>query len=65
PFKVVNHNSFDANLDAMGLFGNGAWFDNASDINGAQFFQVRASFVSNAETGLSPVLSTFAMGWRE
>ncbi len=65
PFLVVEHNSADANQPADGLIGGGDWFTNASQINGAQFYQVRATFVSNPDTNQSPVLSTFAMGWQD
>ncbi|MEZ5974856.1 MAG: hypothetical protein R3E96_08425 [Planctomycetota bacterium] len=65
PFKMVNHDAFRANQPAEGLVGAGAWFDDVSAINGSQYWQVRASFLSNAKTGQSPVLSTFAMGWKE
>ncbi|MDF1837688.1 MAG: hypothetical protein P1V35_07465, partial [Planctomycetota bacterium] len=65
PFEVVHHNAIDANVDGLGILGGGRWFDNASQINGSKFFQVRASFTSNAQTGQSPVLKTFAMGWKD
>ena len=64
PFMVVRHNSTDANLDVLGLLGGGRWFDSTTSINGSKLFQVRATFTSNAQTGQSPVLSTFAMGWK-
>jgi hypothetical protein len=33
------------------------WLANASQLTGARFFQVRVSFISNATTNLSPILS--------
>ncbi|MCP5020861.1 MAG: hypothetical protein GY930_03705 [bacterium] len=63
PYQVVNHNATAANVDGLGILGAGRWFDNAGQINGSKFFQVRATFTSNAQTGQSPILSTFALGW--
>lgn len=42
------------------FLGNNTWKSSIALINGARYFQFRASFVSNAETGLSPVLSAAA-----
>ncbi|MCA9002714.1 MAG: hypothetical protein KDB61_12380, partial [Planctomycetes bacterium] len=56
PFRVLHHNATDANLDVAGVVGGGRWFDSASQINGSKFFQVRATFTSNAQTGQSPIL---------
>ncbi|MCE9593355.1 MAG: Ig-like domain-containing protein [Planctomycetes bacterium] len=40
--------------------GDNSWKPNLSDVNGAKFFQFRASFISNAATGLYPELSAIA-----
>jgi hypothetical protein len=73
PWLVVTHDATtldpvgnltpNVNVDGLGILGGGRWFDSASQINGSKFFQVRATFTSNAQTGQSPILSTFAMGW--
>ena len=65
PYQVVEHNAADANLPGDGPIGGGNWFEDVSQINGAQFYQVRATFLSNADSSQSPVLSTFAMGWQD
>lgn len=40
---------------------NEEWTDNLQDLDGAEYLQVRITFVSNAMTGLSPELSTLAI----
>ena len=47
------------------LNGDNTWKSSAAALDGASFYQVRITFTSNAETGLSPMLSAFGMNWRQ
>lgn len=40
-----------------------AWHEDMSGINNANYYQMRVSFVSNTQTGLSPSLSALALTW--
>lgn len=62
------HNPGLANQGIVGMNGgNGlpdeAWTSDIAQINGARFYQVRLSFRSNIQTGLSPRLSALAVAW--
>ncbi len=60
----VNHDAAGANLGISFLAATGnAWQEDVEAINGANFYQVRVSFISNPQTGLVPTLSSFAMSW--
>lgn len=39
------------------------WKEEIADIQGAQFIQIRMTFISNAETLLTPVLSSFGLAY--
>ncbi len=41
-----------------------AWRSTASGVNGARFVQLRVSFLSNPQSGLSPTLSSLAIAFR-
>ena len=43
----------------------GVWSSNMSSINGSEFFQTRISFVSNAQTNLTPTLSALGFAYRQ
>lgn len=67
-----NHNQFDrctglnqVNIPVSFLNLDDSWFEDTSEIDGAGYYQVRLTFTSNSETGLSPELSTFAMSWSD
>ena len=45
--------------------GNNRWSSNIDSIDGAQFLQLRISFLSNIETGLSPELSAIGIAYSE
>jgi hypothetical protein len=53
------------NLPVTFLNSDNTWKDLASEIDGATYYQVRVNFTSNAETGLSPMLSAFGMTYRQ
>ncbi|MDF1837808.1 MAG: hypothetical protein P1V35_08070, partial [Planctomycetota bacterium] len=62
------HNSGLSNQGIVGLDGgsglpNEQWTDDIAEINGARFYQVRVSFVSNISTAQSPRLSALAVAW--
>jgi hypothetical protein len=68
----INHNETDiltgaqqVNLPVGFLNGDDSWFDDVTAIDGAQYYQVRVTFISNTDTGLSPVLSAFALTWTD
>jgi hypothetical protein len=39
------------------------WFDDPAEVDGSAYYQARLTFTANAETGLTPELSAFAMTW--
>jgi hypothetical protein len=41
-----------------------SWKSSLADLQGARFFQVRISFISNTQTGLSPELSALGFAYR-
>ena len=41
-----------------------AWHSSITELNTAKFFQVRVTFVSNTETGLTPTLSALGFAFR-
>jgi hypothetical protein len=45
--------------------GDPGWKDSISDIDGAQFFQLRITFISNASTDRTPWLSTLGFAYGE
>jgi hypothetical protein len=45
------------------LNGDSSWKNNIAEINSAQFFQVRMTFISNAATNQTPWLSTLAFAY--
>jgi hypothetical protein len=47
------------------LNGDSGWKQNISDIDGAQFFQLRMTFISNAATDMTPWLSTLGFAYGE
>lgn len=46
------------------LGADSRWKTALSEVNGAKYFQVRISFLSNAETGLSPAISALGFAFR-
>ena len=47
------------------LNGDSSWKNSIAEINSAQFFQVRMTFISNAATNQTPWLSTLAFAYGE
>jgi hypothetical protein len=47
------------------LNNDSTWKNSLSAINGARLFQVRLSFISNAETLLTPTLSALGFAYTE
>jgi len=45
--------------------GNSSWVRDIDDIDGAQYLQMRVTFVNNIETGLNPELSAIAIPYAE
>jgi hypothetical protein len=45
------------------LNGDSSWKNSIAEINSAQFFQVRMTFISNAATNQTPWLSTLAFAY--
>ena len=54
-----------AGADPIFLNGDNTWKNNITQINGARFFQVRITFLSNPETNLSPELSAIGFTYRK
>ena len=65
-----NANVLDVYGDGTGVTfhsssAGGVWLSEMSSINNAELFQARITFVSNAETGLSPTLSALGFAYRQ
>ena len=45
--------------------GSDSWKDDVSQINGSSYYQVRLTFISNAESGISPYLSAIGLTWQQ
>jgi hypothetical protein len=43
--------------------GDATWKSSMTALSGSRFFQWRASFINNAETGLAPVLSALGFAY--
>lgn len=54
-----------ANTSIGFLDNDDSWFDDISDIDNSQFYQVRLTFISNAESGLSPEVSALGVLWEQ
>jgi hypothetical protein len=48
----------------IGFQGGNAWRSEISEINGARWFQVRASFTVDAATGQQPEIAALGIAWR-
>ena len=58
--------AFGDDLDTVVTFlGGTTWRSSISQIDGARFFQMRFTFVSNTETGLSPTLSALGVSLQQ
>jgi hypothetical protein len=66
-YPGIQHNNDPLQLNTQVAFYNSdtSWFDDPSSIDGASYYQIRLSFMSNTETGLSPELSAFALTWSQ
>ncbi len=61
-----NHNrGTELNSGISFSTGEDSWHSNINDIIGAQYYQVRITWTSNAVTGLSPELTAFALTWTQ
>jgi hypothetical protein len=47
----------------MQMVGGGTWFQGIEAIEGAPYYQVRVTFIGNAESGLFSELSALAIAW--
>ena len=61
----IDHNPDTMNLDISFLNNDPRWFDDITNIDGAQYYQARVTFVSNTVSGQNPILSAFAMTWTD
>ena len=66
-YPAIQHNNDPLQLNTQIAFFNSdaGWFDDPSSIDGSSYYQVRLSFTSNTQTGLSPELSAFALTWSQ
>jgi len=58
-----NHNSGNDNTTVSFDPNTDVWFDDINSIEDAQFYQVRITWTSNPQTGLSPELTAFGLTW--
>jgi len=62
----ITHNpGSEFNSGIVFLNGDQRWFDDASAIDGATYYQIRLTFISNGMTGLVPEVSAVALTWTE
>ena len=47
------------------FLGDDAWHDDISDLDGARYYQVRITFLSNIETAETPALSALGVAWSQ
>ena len=61
------NSSQDTNVEnpGIGFYNGNNWSETVSEINGANYYQVRATFTANPITGLTPELSAVAVSWQE
>ena len=66
-YPAIQHNDDPSQLNTQIAFLNSdtSWFDDPSFIDGASYYQVRLTFTSNTQTGLTPELSAFALTWSQ
>ena len=64
PPACTTPTTVQANIQVQFHDGVATWTEDIDDLDGAEFVQVRVTFVSNAATGLSPVLDTLALPFR-
>jgi len=67
-YPAIQHNDDPLQLNTqIGFFNNQdrSWYDDPSFIDGSSYYQVRLTFTSNTQTGLSPELSAFALTWSQ
>ena len=57
--------SENANVGIGFLDNDSRWFDDVASIDTSQFYQVRLTFISNTESGLSPELSALGVLWEQ
>lgn len=62
PWQLHDAASANNQIGFLPSAGN-TWHEDVSEINNANYYQVRVSFVSNTQTGLSPSLSALALTW--
>jgi hypothetical protein len=62
----ITHNpGNEFNTQIAFLDGDQGWFDDASAIDGATYYQIRLTFIANGSTGLVPEVSAVALTWTE
>ncbi len=59
----VNHDAAGQNPGIQFLGSSDEWRNDAASIDGARYYQVRLSFIGNAETGFAPDVAALAITW--
>ncbi|MFT5152787.1 MAG: hypothetical protein ACI841_002786, partial [Planctomycetota bacterium] len=54
-----------SNPDVVFTDGDASWKTSSEGLAGAEYYQLRVTFLSNPMTGLSPTLSALALAWSE
>ena len=62
-FRLLGSDEFQGGVDFV--TGNAGWVADIDDIDGAQYLQMRVTFVNNILTGLNPELSAIAIPYAE
>lgn len=65
PGGIANHNPTRENVGIAFLNGDDRWKGDVAAIATAPYYQVRLTFSADVESGRTPVLGTFALGWSE
>ena len=67
----INHNEFDVFTGAnqvntpVSFLTDSNWREDVNSLSNAMYYQVRLTFTSNAQSMISPSLSSFALTWQE
>ena len=61
----LTHNSDDANLGIQFLGGEDYWKSDLTQLDGASYYQMRLTFVSNVASAAAPAVSAVALCWQD
>ena len=65
PNGQPNHSTKNENLGLTFLNADDKWKATIQEVDGAPYYQIRLTFMSDILSGLSPELSAVAVSWQE